>query len=79
MLTTRRRFSRELPSSKSLPAAPRQPVQFASPRSEAFGYAPAVEYSWTPNIGVLLGVRVIPGGHNVTRSVTPAIAINYVH
>lgn len=63
----------------SPPAAPRMPVQLASPRSEAFGYAPAVEYSWTPNIGVLLGVRVIPGGHNVTRSVTPAIAINIVH
>lgn len=55
------------------------PVSIRSPRSEAFGFAPAVEYSWTPNIGVLLGVRVIPGGHNATRSVTPAIAINYVH
>jgi len=54
-------------------------VSHRSPRSEAFGFAPAVEYSWTPNIGVLLGVRVIPGGHNATRSVTPAIAVNYVH
>jgi hypothetical protein len=54
-------------------------VSRRSSRSEAFGFAPAVEYSWTPNIGVLLGVRVIPGGHNVTRSVTPAIAVNYVH
>ena len=47
--------------------------------SEAFGYAPAVEYSWTANLGVLLGVRVIAGGHNTERTVTPAIAINYVN
>ena len=25
------------------------------------------------------GVRVIAGGHNTQRSLTPAIAINYVH
>lgn len=54
-------------------------VRTATGRSEAFGFAPAVEYSFNANVGVLLGVRVIPGGHNVTRSVSPAIAINYVH
>lgn len=59
-----------------LPAAP---VRASSGRSEAFGFAPAVEYNFSANVGVLLGVRVIPGGHNVTRSVSPAIAINYVH
>lgn len=48
-------------------------------RSDAVGYAPAIEYNWSPNIGVLLGVRVIAGGHNTQRSVTPAIALNYVH
>lgn len=58
---------------------PPMPVSRRSPRSEAFGFAPAVEYNFNANVGVLLGVRVIPGGHNVTRSVTPAIAINYVH
>ena len=47
--------------------------------SVAFGFAPAVEYNWTPNLGVLLGVRVIPGNRSSTRSVTPAVAINYVH
>ncbi len=45
----------------------------------AFGFAPAVEYNWTPNLGVLVGVRVIPGNRSTTRSVTPAVAINYVH
>ena len=55
------------------------PVRMKSGSSDTVGYAPAVEYSWTPNIGVLLGVRVLAGGHNTQRSVTPAIAINYVH
>ncbi|HKS69417.1 MAG TPA: transporter [Ktedonobacterales bacterium] len=55
------------------------PVHLRAGASDAHGYAPAVEYSWTPNLGVLLGVRVITGGHNTSRSVTPAIAINYVH
>ena len=48
-------------------------------RSDAVGYAPAIEYNWSPNIGVLFGVRVIAGGNNTKRSVTPAIALNYVH
>jgi len=55
------------------------PVHLQAGPSDAYGYAPAVEYSWTPNLGVLLGARVIVGGHNATRSLTPAIAINYVH
>ncbi|HET6804178.1 MAG TPA: transporter [Frateuria sp.] len=58
---------------------PATPVRASSGRSEAFGFAPAVEYNVNANVGVLLGVRVIAGGHNVTRSVTPAIAINIVH
>lgn len=43
------------------------------------GFAPAVEYNWSPNIGLLLGVRVIPSGNRTSSSVTPAIALNYVH
>ncbi|MDE2088292.1 MAG: transporter, partial [Xanthomonadaceae bacterium] len=55
------------------------PVHLQSGSSDAYGYAPAVEYSFNANLGVLLGARVIAGGHNATRSITPAIAINYVH
>lgn len=55
-----------------------QPVVLNSGTSDSLGFAPAVEYSWTPNIGVLAGVRIIPKGHNTPASVTPAIAINYV-
>ena len=55
-----------------------QPVRLVSGSSDGFGIAPAIEYSWTANLGVLLGTRVIPAGHNIPASVTPAVAINYV-
>ena len=55
------------------------PVHLQAGSSDVYGYAPAVEYSFNANLGVLLGARVIVGGHNATRSLTPAIAINYVH
>ncbi|MBN8736169.1 MAG: transporter [Xanthomonadales bacterium] len=61
------------------PGLPRMPVRTRIGASDAFGYAPAVEYNFSPTLGVLLGVRVITGGHNTQRSVTPAIAVNYVH
>lgn len=55
-----------------------RPVILKSGTSDSLGFAPAIEFSWTPNIGVLGGVRVIPKGHNTPASITPAIAINYV-
>lgn len=54
------------------------PVRLNSRNSDVFGYAPAIEYSWTPNIGVIAGVRVFAPTHNSRASVTPAIALNYV-
>jgi hypothetical protein len=45
--------------------------------SDAYGFAPAIEYSWKPNIGVLVGVRLIPAGRNTNETITPAIAINF--
>ena len=54
-------------------------VLLTSGSSEVFAFAPAVEYSWKPSIGVLLGTRVIPASHNTHATVTPAVAINYVH
>lgn len=56
-----------------------QTVRVNSGSSSAFGVAPAIEYNWTPAIGVLLGTRIIFGGHNNVGSVTPAIALNYVY
>lgn len=45
----------------------------------AFGFAPAIEYNLTRTLGVLLGTRFIPPGRGTPATITPAIAINYVH
>ena len=47
--------------------------------AETSGFAPAVEYSWKSTIGVIVGTRIIPGGHNTPMTITPVIAINIVH
>jgi hypothetical protein len=54
-------------------------VLLNSGSAEVFAFAPAIEYSWKPNLGVLLGTRVIPASHNTNATVTPAVAINFVH
>jgi hypothetical protein len=54
------------------------PVTLNSRNSDIFGYAPAIEYNWTANIGVIAGVRVFAPTHNSRAAVTPAIALNYV-
>jgi hypothetical protein len=56
--------------------APR--IQLDSGTSDAFGLAPAIEFSWMPDLGVLLGARVIAAGRNTAATITPAVAINYV-
>ena len=42
------------------------------------GFAPALEYNFSSQIGVLLGVRIIDIGRNTSSSVTPAVAVNMV-
>lgn len=39
---------------------------------------PAVKYDFSPNVGVIVGARFIRG-RNTTDSVTPVVALNYVH
>jgi hypothetical protein len=51
----------------------------ASGASASLGFAPAVEYSWSSRAGVIVGVRIIPTGRNVTTSITPAVAVNLVY
>ncbi len=53
-------------------------IQLDSGSAQAFGFAPAIEYSWSPKVGVLLGTRVIAPGRNTALTVTPAVAINFV-
>lgn len=54
-------------------------LAYRTPSSAYFGFAPAIEYNWRSNLGVLVGVRVFTGGHNSPTTITPAIALNYVH
>jgi hypothetical protein len=54
-------------------------VLLTSGPSDGFGLSPAVEYSWTSRLGVLLGARVIAAGRNTDATITPALAINIVH
>lgn len=46
--------------------------------SHSFAFAPAVEYNWTGNSGILFGLRYFPTGRNSGASLSPAIAINMV-
>lgn len=52
------------------------PVHSRSGPSDTFAVAPAVEYSWTSNLGVLFGARFIVPGRNTRPSVTPVIALS---
>lgn len=54
-------------------------IRLDSGASDAFGFAPAIEYNWKRNLGVLVGVRLIPAGRNTAATITPAVAINFVH
>jgi len=58
---------------------PAATVAFNSGSSQAFGFAPAFEYNFNSKVGVILGARLFPAGKNTTDSITPAIAINFVH
>ena len=64
----------------SVPGGAQAPsIRFDLSSSDAIGLAPAIEYSWSPNFGVLLGVRMIPAGRNTAATVSPALAINMVY
>lgn len=56
----------------------RTAVRLNSGPSAAFAFAPAFEYNWHSNWGVILGTRLIPRGLNTPASVTPVVAINVV-
>jgi Putative MetA-pathway of phenol degradation len=59
-------------------AAGGAPIDQQSGLSWSIGFAPAIEYNWSPRMGALLGVRIIEIGRNTSATVTPAIAINMV-
>lgn len=47
--------------------------------SEVFAFAPAIEYNWKSYLGLIFGSRVIPESHNTSATITPVLAINFVH
>jgi hypothetical protein len=54
------------------------PIQSASGSSRSLGLAPAVEYNWSANAGVIIGAKFIAAGHNTAAAVIPIAAVNLV-
>jgi hypothetical protein len=52
------------------------PVRLTSGSSDTFAIVPAVEFSWTPNLGVLFGARFVPGRASTKGSITPVVALS---
>ena len=50
-------------------------VSQTTAKSRDVGFAPAIEYNWSDRAGAIFGIWIVPGGHNISPSVTPAIAI----
>jgi hypothetical protein len=46
--------------------------------SASWAVAPAIEYNWSPNYGVIAGVQFSFAGHNTSSYVQPQIAVNIV-
>jgi len=80
-LTYRHSHSTRVRGNVTLPgdAPGSSPLRRDSGTSAAFGFAPAIEYNWSARVGMLVGVRVITGGHATATTITPAVALNYVH
>ena len=54
-------------------------IDAESGSSRTIYVAPAVEYNFTGNVGVIVGARFTPWGGNSTSSFTPVAAINLVY
>ena len=63
---------------RSTPDTPADDVNVNTGPHASFAIAPAVEYNWNANIGLLLGVRYIPRTKAASATTTPALALNMV-
>lgn len=54
-------------------------IQMDSGSGYAIGLAPAIEYNWRHNLGVILGTYAIVAGRNTAATITPVVAINFFH
>ena len=55
-----------------------QKVDTIAQSSGDWQIAPAIEYSWSPNFGVIAGVSTYFAGHNTNFDVSPQVAFNSV-
>lgn len=78
-LTWRRTGGTHLHGSDAYGTAAPVPVRRIGRDSVALGVAPALEYNISPRLGLLLGARILTGGHGTPTTITPALALNYVH
>jgi hypothetical protein len=63
---------------RSTPEASADDIHIDSGPHVSFAIAPAIEYNWNANIGLLLGLRVIPHTSTAPATTTPALALNMV-
>jgi hypothetical protein len=54
------------------------PFQSSSGSTRSLSLAPAIEYNWTANAGVIVGAKFVAAGHNTAAAVIPIAAINLV-
>lgn len=66
----KRRFSGKAGSSDGIP------VQMKAPSSEVFSLAPAIEYNWSRNIGIIGGVWFTFAGRNANQFTNGIIALS---
>jgi len=53
------------------------PAAMKSPSSNQLSLAPALEYNWSPNLGIIGGVWFTVAGRNASRFISGVIAFNY--
>jgi hypothetical protein len=53
-------------------------IRAESGSSRSLAIAPALEYSWTSNVGVIVGAKIVTAGRNTSAAVIPVAAINMV-
>jgi hypothetical protein len=53
-------------------------IQNAFGSSKSLGLAPAVEYNWTSNAGLIVGAKFVLTGRNTAAAVIPIAAVNLV-
>jgi hypothetical protein len=54
------------------------PIQSGSGSTRSLGLAPAAEFNWSANAGVIVGVKFVAAGHNTAAAVIPIAAVNLV-